>query len=208
MNNDLADLAERTIDETIRSFNPGDRGSFDHWDGELQRVEEAILNDERLPERQALLASIRSQRIDLAVDVEDWGSVAERSAQFVHDFPPNVPNFFSVVTLRARALHKTGSHELEIEESLMFARLEEIKGSEYVLLLDNLSARHPGRIPSEEGLWSKMRSTVSMLREAGYSTLIEVIDDSMSLELVAQGVARELRRVNRAKGEELLASLK
>lgn len=64
MNIDLAALAERTIDESIRSFRPGDRSSFDHWDGELERVEEAIVKDELLPERQALLALLRSQRIE------------------------------------------------------------------------------------------------------------------------------------------------
>lgn len=57
--------------------------------------------------------------------------------------------------LRTRALHKTGAHELEIEESLMFARMEGLEGSEYILLLENLSVRHPGRIPPEEDLWSK-----------------------------------------------------
>lgn len=53
-----------------------------------------------------------------------------------------------------------------------------------------------------------MRSAISMLRSAGYSTLPEVIDDSMPFEFIIQSISKEYRRVSRLMGEELLNGMR
>jgi|SRR5215217_5487186 len=201
---DLKALVEQTVDATIRSFNPDDLQSYDHWDAELRRLEDLLVEATFLPEQQIFLALVRAQRIGMAYDLGKVDLVLEQSTQFVRSFPASFPSFFLVATLRARALHITGAHEEELEEILRLVMKPEIHGSEFIFLLENLAKRHPGSLPSDELLAAKMREAISALREQGYDILSPGDVFESQLEQTALRVASEIRQENQAKAEDLL----
>lgn len=204
MLDDTNALVDKAIDSTIRGFNPDEPSSFDRWDRELQEVEE-LLRDKTPPGKQDLLAAVEAQRIVLAYEIGRFDLVLDRSSRFVLTYPASHPSFSNVAVLRMRSLHSTGAHEAEIQETLAIARRPEIKGGEYVSLLENLGVRHPGSIPSDEQLSAKLIEAISALNAQGYKIAPPIASGKTRLDEVAILVARELRRVNRAKSEELLS---
>lgn len=72
-------------------------------------------------------------------------------------------------------------------------------------LLENLGARHPGSIPSDEELLAKLMEAISALNVQGYEIVPPIASDKMRLDETALRVASELRRTNRAKGDALLS---
>lgn len=204
MTTDLARLVEDTIDAAIRSFYSGGGDNYTFWDSELQNLESSINEADLTPELLNLLASVRAQRIFFAFDVSKHDLVLELTAQFVRDVPVGHPSFSSVASLRASCLHSVGAHEEEIREILELARKPEIQGSEYISLLDHLAKKHPESIPQESELVDKMQQAIAALRDLGYETLPEY-SGGTRLEQLTLETARELRRVNREKGEALLA---
>lgn len=205
MNNELARSVETTIDRMIRSLVHGDEESYAHWDAELERLELSLLEASSLPDRQQLFASLRAQRIQLAYDLDNCELVLEYSSPFVHEVPLSNPGFFSVATLRARCLHSVGAHRAEVEEVLQWALTPEIQGSEYLYFLEHLAKNHPGSIPEDDALFAKLREAVFSLRAKGYETLVESVGNT-GLERLVLEAAGELRRVNRERGEALLAA--
>jgi hypothetical protein len=201
---DLTALVDRAIDSTIRRFNPDEPSSFDRWDKELESVEE-LLHDTASPSMQDLLATVQAQRIVLAYEIGRFDLVVGRSSRFVLVYPASHPSFSSVTVLRMRALHSTGAHEAEIHETLAIARRPEIKAGEYVSLLENLGARHPSSIPSDEQLSAKLMEAISALNAQGYEIVPPIASGKMRVAETAMRVASELRRANRAKAEELLS---
>ena len=195
---------EATIDALIRSFKPGDQKSYVLWDGELTRLEMSIQELASSSERQYLFASVRAQRVGLAFDVDKHEKVIELSDQFVCDVPVSHPSFFSVATLRARSLHSVGSHGVEVQELLELARKPEIQGGEYVSILEHLASLHPVSISDDIPLFEKMKSAIDDLRGIGYETLRSDIGEIGIAELALQ-IASELRKINRDRGEALLA---
>lgn len=207
MSEDLAALVDRTIDEAIRTFDPDEPNSFDRLDSELQRLESLLRENALPPNRQDLLATVQAKRIALASEIGRFDLVLEQSSDFPLVAPAGHPSFSNVAILRIYALHATGAHEAEVQESLGIARMPEINGSEYVILLANLSKRHPGRLPAEDDLWQKLQQSIEELRNLGYDTLPHTVNGPAQLEEMAGRVADELRRVNREKGEALLNQL-
>jgi hypothetical protein len=201
---DLARLVEDTIDAAIRSFYSGEGDNYIFWDSELQHLESILHEADLNPELQALLASVRAQRIFLAFDVSKHDLVLELTDQFVRDVPVGHPSFSSVASLRARCLHSIGAHEKEMREILELARKPEIQDGEYISLLEHLAKRHPGSIPQDNELVTKMQKAIAALRALGYETL-PGDSGEIELERLALEAASELRRVNREKGEALLA---
>jgi hypothetical protein len=204
MVDDLANIVDATLDAAIRSFCPGDESSYAHWDSELRRLELSLREAPPTPEHQNLLATVHAHRIDLAFDVEKCELVLELSAQFVRDVHAGHPSFFSVAAVRARCLHSVGAHREEVREFLELARRPEIQDGEYISLLEYLAQRHPGDIPDDEELLGKMKKAIEALRALGYETL-PVDSGGMDLVRLTLQAAGELKRVNREKGEALLA---
>ncbi len=199
---DLKNLVERTIDSTIRGFDPEDRTSYERWDLELKHAEDSLRAASELDS--LLLASVCAERIRIAFEVAKFDVVIELTAQFLHDFPGTDPSYSVVALWRGSALHAAGDHEEEVREILQIARKPELHGSEYVHLLASLSKRHPGCLPADEDLWQKLKQTIDGLHALGYDTLPRAVNGPMHLEELAGRVTDELRRVNRARGEALL----
>jgi hypothetical protein len=201
---DVKALVDRAIDSTIRGFNPDEPSSFERWDKELQELED-LLRDKTSSGKQDLLATVQGQRIALAYEIGRFDLVLDRSSRFVLAYPASHPSFSNVAVLRMRALHSTGAHKAEIYETLAIARRPEIKGGEYVSLLENLGVRHPGSIPSDEQLSAKLMEAISELNAQGYEITLPIASGKTQLDETAMRVASELRRANRAKSEELLS---
>lgn len=197
----LKDRVEQLVDATIRSFNPRDPASYEHWSVELERAEQSLEDSAAFPERQGLLASVLCARIDLAFDVGNIDFVLEHSARFLRVFRPGQPSFFTVATSRARALHIAGSHDQELREVMELVREPAIRGSEYVFLLENLCRRHPGSLPAEAHLVAKMKET---LRE--FDGLSLAAADDRGLEVTVLEVAAALRQANLAQARAVLAN--
>jgi hypothetical protein len=204
MNADLEALVERVIDEAIRTFEPREPTSFDRWNSELQRLESLLREEESLPDSQGLLATVQARRIAMAFEIARFDLVIAQSSQFVRAFPTIHPSFSNIANLRSCALHATGAHAAEIEETIAMARRPEVRGSEYVYLLAILSKQHPGCLPADEALSQKLQETIKDLQDQGYDTLPRSVNDPMQLEEMAGRIADELRRVNRERGEALL----
>jgi hypothetical protein len=204
MADDLARIVDATLDAAIRSFCPEDENSYTHWVSELQRLELSLHEVLPTPEQQNLLASVHAHRIELAFDVDKRELVLELSAQFVRDVHVGHPRFFSVATMRLRCLHSVGAHEQEVRELLELARRPEIQGGEYISLLEHLAQRHPGNIPDDGELSGKMKKAIEVLQALGYETL-PVDNGEMDFVRLTLQTASELKRVNREKGEALLA---
>lgn len=199
----IAAVAEQAIDETIRFYVPGDPDSFNRWNAELERVEDFLVSVEPSPDQRGLLASVRARRIDMAYDVDKLDLVLLWSAQFLQEVPATHSSFFVTVLLRLRALHRTGAHEEEVQTCLEVVRRPEVRGSEYVYLLEHLSHLHPGNISADKALAAKMQEAIDALSAQGYS-LPENSHDG-DLEQIAIRIANDLRKANRARGESLLA---
>lgn len=200
---DLKDLVERTIDFAIREFNPDDRDSYNRWDHELERVEEALRSSPAQLDP-TLLSSICAARIRVAFEVGDFDVVISRTADFLDEFPASLPSFSLAASLRVSALHAVEAHEEEVREALKIGKMPEIGGSEYVYLLAGLSKRHPGCLPEDVELWEKLQQAVDDLREQGYDQLPQVLAGPTRVEESAQRIADDLRRINQQLGEALL----
>jgi len=200
---DLKELVERTIDSTIREFNPDDRDSYNRWDAELERVEKSLRGSTAELDPM-LLPSICAERIRVNFEVGNFDLVTSSTAEFLEEFPASVPSFSLVASLRVSALHAMQAHEEEVREALKIGMMPEIGGSEYVYLLASLSERHPGCLPEDVDLWNKLQQAVDDLREQGYDQLPQVLDGPTRLEESAQRIADDLRRINRELGEALL----
>jgi hypothetical protein len=87
---------------------------------------------------------------------------------------------------------------------LELARKPEIQGGDYVSILEHLASLHPESIFDEEFLFEKMKSAIDHLRKIGYVTLRSDVGN-IGIEELAVQIARELRRINRERGEALLA---
>lgn len=206
MTTGFTDLVENTIDAAIRSFSPGDEGSYAHWDSELQRLESRLSDFLSTPEGQHGFASVRAQRIAMAFDTSKYELVLELSGQFVHDVPIDHPSFFTVASLRACCLHRVGAHGEEVQEILELVRKAEVQNHEYISYLKHLATMHPGSIPQDQELVEKMWKAIAELRALGYDTLPTPEESEQTgLEQLAVETWSELRRVNREKGEALLA---
>jgi hypothetical protein len=200
----FGEIAERTIDWVIRSFRPDDPGTFEECDSELQRVEALLSSAGPGSDVPDLLAQIRAARISLAAEIGDAEAVVRQSEGFLKTCPPTRLDFCNVRTLRLRALHALGHHADELREALAAAKSPEVRGEDFVLLLEGLVKRHPGNLESEVLLQEKMSDALKQLGLAGYINLPTSDQVSANLERAALEAAAEFRRVNRAKAEELL----
>jgi hypothetical protein len=199
---DVIELAERAIDSSIRGFNPQNSDSYYTLDRELKSAEDALRD---MPEADLrALVSVRAERIRIASEVGRFGFVLEETANLLYDFPPSTPVFFIVTARRLMALHETGRHEEEIQEALQYAAIPELRGSEYLYLLADLSRRHPGRLPADDDLWLKLEESIETLRALGYDTLPQTTAGPAHLEQLAVSAANELGRINWERGEALL----
>jgi hypothetical protein len=206
MTTDLVGLAESTIDAAIRSFRPGDDSSYDHWDSELQHVESLLGESLPTPESQHVFARVRAYRISMTFEVGRYELVLELSGHFIYDVPVDHPSYFTVADLRACCLHMAGAHDEEVRELLDLIRRPEIQNRDYIAYVEHLAKMHPGSVPQDKELVKKMRNAIAELRTLGYDTLPAPAEsEETGLEQLAMETLNELRRVNRKKGEALLA---
>lgn len=203
MTKPLADIVEQAIDRVIRSYIPDDPVTVQECDSDLQKVESLLTSAEAGSSVVDLLAHVRATRIFLAAEIGDAESVIRQSDDFLKTFSLSGLDFFNVQILRLRALHVTGSHETEIDEAIATARRPEIRGAEYVSLLENLAARHPESMSCDEQLSTKLQEAIAALNAIGYEIAPPIAGPEMLAE-TALWVASELRRANRAKGDALL----
>jgi hypothetical protein len=203
MDDDLAQLTERTIDSAIRAFDFRDENSYSNWDGELHRVEALLIAAPAIPRHPHLLASIRAQRIRLAFQTKKFERVLELSALTLSESPPDDPDLATVVIYRARSLHALCMHTEEIGEVLATARTYNADDGEFIYLLLHLAKNHPGSIPQERDLLDKLRATIAALRADLYESLPDVSSESEIEETVLR-VAKEMQRVSREMTEAIL----
>lgn len=205
MTSELRRLLAEVIDRSIRFCSPEEQEDYAGFDAELERLEAMILALDETAEKVDLLAQLQAHRIHLASEGSQHGRVVEASEAFLQEYSPVLLDFFNVAAARSRALHALGRHSDEIRETLEIAQRPELRGSEFVLLLENLAKRHPGGIPAEASLRLKMEEVVADLRVRGYTSLPAPPFAETSVEDLVLSVAANLRRANRAKGEALLA---
>jgi hypothetical protein len=201
---DLKQEVTRTIDRVIRLFNSDNPASYGTWDVELENLQRRLT--EAAPPRPELLGSVLAQRIFLAYEVERVDHVLELSECFRRQVPAGHPSSPLVLLQRAHALHHKGAHEEEKREVIDAARHSEAQGSELLTLLNDLSNRHPGSIPTDDQLTTKIIDAVHLLRARGYGSLPLPSGDTSLLESEIHQIVRDIRRVNRLKAEALLTS--
>jgi hypothetical protein len=190
-------------DSVIRQFQPHDSGSYEHWDNELDCLEEQVLSRSSSSETQALLASIRAQRVSIASEAGLLDQVLEQSDRFFSSCS-NCTQAALVATLRSRALHATGEHEREIKETLDYLLRPDVGGSEYIFLLEELFRRHPGVSVTKE-VEAKMTDAISVLTKQNedFAGLSKGVVGQV--EVIARSVASEIRRIHREKAQAILA---
>lgn len=201
----LKRLVEGVIDSSVRQFDPQKTQSYDHWDRELGAVESRILQSATEADR-SLLADVRAERIRIAFEAQRLDVVLSRTEDFMRDFSIADPNSSVVGLFRIHALHAVGDHEAEIRDGLRLAAEPTFIGGEYIYLLANLAARHPGSLQADKALWQKLRTSVDLLRAQNYTTLPAVAGDSDQVEEIAIWTAAELRRANRELQDAILQS--
>lgn len=204
MTTDIVSLAEATIDAAIRSFLPGDEKGYSQWDAELQRVESLLGESRSTSEGRRVFASVRALRISMAFDVDRHELVLKLSGQFAQDVPVDDPSYFTVADLRACCLHIAGAHDQEVRELLDLIQKPEIPNHDFMAYIERLARRHPGNVPQDQDLVDRMKNAIAELRAMGYDSLPEDQGDT-GLERLAMETLSEVRRVNRKKGEALLA---
>lgn len=200
---DPVELAESVIDAAIRSFCPGDYSSYVHWDSELQHVESLLDESLPTPEGQHAFARVRAHRIALIFEAGRHELVVELSGHFIHHVPVEHPSYFTVADLRASCLHMAGAHEEEVRELLDLIRKPEVQNHDYMAYIEHLARVHPGSVPQDQDLVDKMQNAIAELRALGYDSLPE--NQETELGRLAIETLSEVRRVNREKGEALLA---
>lgn len=205
MTESLEDIVEEAIDRVIRSFSPDDHDTFGDCDSELQRVEALLSSSEPEPDVLALLARIHACRISLAAEIGDAGAIVRQSEYFLKTYPPAGLDSANVRAWRLRALHVLGRHSDELRETLEAAKMPEVLGEDFVLLLEGLAKRHPGSLASEALLQKKMRDVLKQLGLAGYANLPAGDEVNADLERVALATAAEFRRVNEVRTNAILA---
>jgi hypothetical protein len=205
VSSELRRLLTEVIDRSIRFCSPEKPESYAEFDAELGRLETMALALNDTPEKLDLLAQLQSHRIHLASEAGQHSRVVEVSEAFIQEHSPALLDFFNVAAARSRALHALGRHGDEIRETVKIAQGSELRGSEFVLLLENLIKRHPGSIGNDASLLRKMEDAITHLHASGYTNLPEPPLGDASVEQLALNVAAELRRVNRTRGEALLA---
>lgn len=202
---DIAAAVGRAIHFSICNFDPEDQGSYNICNRELNQVE-SQLTGETSAAALPLLADIGAERIRIAYEAGKFELVLEQSAAFLQRFPPAMPGYFGVASLRMQALHEAAEHELEIQEALKLAKNPELTGSEYVYLIAALAKRHPCSLPVDDLLWKKLvqASKALQIQEFGLATQASG-DNPEQLEEKAAAIADELYRRNRARGDEILS---
>jgi hypothetical protein len=201
MTDRLREAVESALDEAIRSFDSLDREAQHQWDSTLRRLEQQVT--ETLPADRELLARIRAQRILMAFDVGELQTALNTSQEYLREFNLDLPSSSVVAAARIAALHRIGAHLQEIEESLDLAVREEIRGSEFVFLLERLARHHPECLRNSNHLREKLQRVVVELR-----LIYEELEDSTSwepdLEHFSIQVAESLRRASQRRALAVL----
>lgn len=202
----LSDVVERIIDSAIRTFDPFDAASYEHWDAELRKLEEAMSSIE-VPKTEDLLA-LREHRIALASESGRPETVLDLSAMYLGTAPPHSPGYSNVALVRVKALHCTGDHEAEVTEGLSFSRLSALRGSGLLFLVEGLVKRHPGKILPDDPVWAKCRNEMAGLLEDDYLAFPPEMKDMTIAESEAGllQAAAAVRQVFRAKELKILSN--
>lgn len=203
MSKDLERLVEINLDHVIRNFDPGSSESYRRCDVGLQELERR-LGDLQV-DSSHLLARVLAQRISLASAAGETGLVLKVGARFLHSYEPSLPSYSVVAPLYARALHMAGEHEQESSFVYNLVRLSEVRGSDFLYLLENLARRHPGSLSDQITLLPKLKEEIESLREESCQSLPETSGQLIDLEQLVLAAAAELRRANRARAEALLS---
>lgn len=203
MSEDLEALVEITLDRVIRSFDPGNSESYRKSEVALQELERR-LGDLQV-DSSYLLPRILAQRISLAFAAGETDLVLKVGARFLQVYEPSLPSYSVVAPLYARALHMVGEHEQESSFVHNLVRLPEVRGSDFLYLLENLVRRHPGSLLDQIALLPKLKDEIENLREEGYPGLPETSGQLIEMEQLVLAAASELRRANKERAEALLS---